>query len=338
MTPVRSSLLSSSRSADETISLLDLVLRKTGTGYLVQSPELDTLKSGNLPGVLSPLVERDGDERVFGQSAPALRTLKQQVLSSGEPETTELDLPSPTGLLTFKIDLERIPSASGDALLTVITDVSETRHRERVLKTLLRELSHRSKNLLAIIQGIATQTARQAFSLDSFLVKFRGRIQSLASSQDLVTESSWRGAFLFELVEKQVAPYWHGTTLPIAMTGINAHLSPNAALHIGLAMHELIVNSASHGVLAIGMEGLKLDCVEIEHEERRVLELTWAETLPAHREGAEGEEPGFARTVLERVVPIAIGGTAHYVLTAERVDYRLTIPAHEYEIITLAEE
>lgn len=338
MTTVRSSASSGIRSPDETIGLLDLVLKKTGTGYLVQSSSLETLLSGNLPSTLETLVTPDGDERVFGAPGVGLRELKQQVLSTGVSETTELDLPSPAGLLTFKIDLERITSGGGDAVLSVITDVSETRHRERVLKTLLRELSHRSKNLLAIIQGIATQTARQAFSLDSFLVKFRGRIQSLASSQDLVTESSWRGAFLFELVEKQVAPYWHGTTLPIAMTGINAHLSPNAALHIGLAMHELIVNSASHGALSIGMDGLSLACTETTAEDRTMLELVWAETLPVFREGADGEEPGFARTVLERVVPIAIGGTARYASTPERVDYRLTIPAHEYEIITLTDE
>ena len=115
----------------------------------------------------------------------------------------------------------------------------------KVLKSLLRELSHRSKNLLAIIQGIATQTARYTLSLDSFLVKFRGRLQSLSHSQDLITDSSWRGAYLFELAEKQFAPYWPDSGVPMPIYGINAHLSPNAAVHLGLALHELIVNSAT---------------------------------------------------------------------------------------------
>ena len=224
-------------------------------------------------------------------------------------------------------------------ILSVITDISETRHRERVLKTLLRELSHRSKNLLAIIQGIATQTARQALSLDYFLSKFRGRIQSLAYSQDLVTDSSWRGAYLFALAERQFSAYWPATENPIAVRGINAHLSPNAALHIGLALHELIVNSASYGAISAGVNSLTIDCFETLLDDQKAIELAWIEHLPpASALQSEADDHTFARTVLERVVPIAVGGKAMYMTAPDRIEYHLTIPSREYEIITRVEE
>jgi two-component sensor histidine kinase len=321
--------------AGESIGLLDLVLKKTGAGYVFQSETLDVLLSGNLPDRVRGLVGEDGELGVLGtEDGERLRALKRQVFEMREAASMEVELSSPSGLMTFRIDLERIHTHGQDGILSVLTDVSETRHRERVLKTLLRELSHRSKNLLAIIQGIATQTARQALSLDSFLVKFRGRIQSLAYSQDLVTDSSWRGAFLFALAEKQFAAYWSEPRMPIRVTGIDAHLSPNAALHIGLALHELIVNSASNGAIAAGVNSLTLDCSSTIFQDKPALELAWVEHLPPDTILRDHGEPSFARTVLERVVPIAIAGKAVYVTASDSVEYHLTIPAHEYEIIT----
>lgn len=275
------------------------------------------------------------DESVFGaDDGTRLIALKRSVACSNAPASTEIDMTSATGVLTYRIDIERVDTPGMTGILSVITDISETRHRERILKTLLRELSHRSKNLLAIIQGIATQTARQALSLDYFLTKFRGRIQSLSYSQDLVTDSSWRGAYLFALTERQFSAYWPGSETPICINGINAHLSPNATLHIGLALHELIVNSASYGAISAGVNSLTIDCFETILDENEAIELAWIEHLPPAATLREADEPTFARTVLERVVPVAIGGKAMYLTTPDRIEYHLTIPSREYEIVT----
>jgi two-component sensor histidine kinase len=321
--------------------LTELVLKKSGLGYIYQSDDLGVVLSGNLPEVLLSLATgRQADEEVLGTEESArLTALKRDVASHNAPASTEIEVPSPTGVLTYRIDIERVETTGMIGILSVITDISEARHRERIVKTLLRELSHRSKNLLAIIQGIATQTARQALSLDYFLRKFRGRIQSLAYSQDLVTDSSWRGAYLFTLAERQFSAYWPTTENPIAVRGINAHLSPNAALHIGLALHELIVNSASYGAISAGINSLTIDCFETLLDNQKAIELAWIEHLPpAAALQGEADDHTFARTVLERVVPVAIGGRAMYMATPDRVEYRLTIPAREYEIITRVEE
>jgi two-component sensor histidine kinase len=315
--------------------LMELVLKKSGAGYVYQSDDLDTVLCGNLPEGLQLLAtENQGEEAVFGvEDGTRLVALKRSVTNTNAPVSTEIDVAAATGVLTYRIDIERIDAAGMTGILSVITDISETRHRERILKTLLRELSHRSKNLLAIIQGIATQTARQALSLDYFLTKFRGRIQSLAYSQDLVTDSSWRGAYLFALTERQFSAYWPDSETPISINGINAHLSPNATLHIGLALHELIVNSASYGAISAGVNSLTIDCFETLLDENKAIELAWVEHLPLAATQREVDEHTFARTVLERVVPVAIGGKAMYVTTPDRIEYHLTIPAREYEII-----
>lgn len=324
--------------ADVGAILMDIVLKKTGSGYLYESDDLKVILSGNLPEILQSLANADHQEKeVFTtEDADRLAALKRDVARSGDAASTEVDVSSDNGVLTFRIDMERINTAHTIGVLSVISDISESQHREKILKTLLRELSHRSKNLLAIIQGIATQTARQALSLDYFLTKFRGRIQSLAYSQDLVTDSSWRGAYLVALTERQLSVYWPDSENKILVDGINAHLSPNATLHIGLALHELIVNSASHGAISAGVNSLTISCFETILDDQKALELAWIEHLPPAVHARPIDEHTFARTVLERVVPTAIGGKALYLTAADRIEYHLIIPAREYEILTPA--
>lgn len=311
-------------------------LQNSRSGYLYETDTLDLVTACNLPSLISNIELSKGFEaNLFGDKGAArLLALKHAVIGGAEASTIELDLAPRIGQCTLRLDLERMALNGNAGLLTLITDITEMRHREMVMKTLLRELSHRSKNLLAIIQGIATQTARQALSLDGFLVKFRGRIQSLSNSQDLVTDSSWRGAFLFELAQRQFAAYWPDPENPVVMSGINAHLSPNAALHVGLAFHELIVNSASHGAIALGVNSIALTCRRIEGAEgEEMIELVWTEDIRDLDNKVEPDEHSFGRTVLERVVPSAIAGSALYIATATRTEYRLTIPAREYELI-----
>jgi two-component sensor histidine kinase len=86
-------------------------------------------------------------------------------------------------------------------------DVTERKEGEAHLRLLLRELTHRSKNLLAVIQAMARQTARHAGSTDAFLTQFNARLQALAASHDLLVRESWHGAALQELVHSQLAVY-----------------------------------------------------------------------------------------------------------------------------------
>ena len=137
------------------------------------------------------------------------------------------------------------------------------------MRALLREVSHRSKNLLAIIQSIATQTGRYSGTIDSFLSRFRGRLQSLASSQDLVTSSNWRGADLRELVLGQVGRYVADPTRAHAASKAPIPISiPMRRLHIGLALHELAVNSVSYGALS--------KAGRLRHDHRRDRQPNWS--------------------------------------------------------------
>ncbi|NLR96924.1 sensor histidine kinase [Rhizobium sp. P38BS-XIX] len=315
-------------------ALMERALASANVSILFQDLALSIRYADNLPDHLKPsLVIGGNDSHLFGEKdGEHLLRLKQGVLDSGKPATAEVEIPSGDGIRVYELKMERVGARKPQGVLSVISEITESRHREKVLKSLLRELSHRSKNLLAIIQGIATQTARHTLSVDNFLIKFRGRLQSLSNSQDLITDSSWRGAYLFELAEKQFAPYWPDAGVPMPIFGINAHLTPNAAVHLGLALHELIVNSASHGAISMGATSITLNCKETDLDGKKAIEVAWSEHFTA-RDKHEFEDNSFSRTVLERVVPTSMNGRADFSIGDGNISYRLTIPETEYEIM-----
>ena len=79
------------------------------------------------------------------------------------------------------------------------------RESEQRLQALLREVNHRAKNMLAVVQSIARQTV--AASPKDFLERFSERVQALATSQDLLVKADWKGVELAKLVRRQLAHF-----------------------------------------------------------------------------------------------------------------------------------
>ena len=309
-------------------------LRNTGIIVIYQTPDLHVRWAQNVPPGWADgdIVGKTDGEFLPGPGAGRVLDLKRAVLSTGLQETMEFrDSVDTSGRwYDMWIDADRDDEGIIMGLVTTIVEVTERRHREHTLRTLLREVSHRSKNLLAIIQSIATQTGRYSPDIDTFLDRFRGRLQSLASSQDLVTSSNWRGAMLHELVEGQVSRFRGEADDGVSFEGEDVYLNPNAALHIGLALHELVVNSMSHGALARphGRAHLTSDIAREENGDARSLVLTWSERTDARDMQAARR---FGSVALERVVPVSLDGTAAFHVGDDRLDYRLEVPAGNFE-------
>src|ERR1044072_4749009 len=115
-------------------------------------------------------------------------------------------------------------------------DMTENREFKEHLGFTLRELSHRTKNLLAVVQGLARMIARRSDDLDEFEVRFRGCIQALAHSHDLLVQHDWKGATLQELLRVQLAPFGGLDTKKIRIDGPEVFLTPPAMQSLGLVM------------------------------------------------------------------------------------------------------
>jgi two-component sensor histidine kinase len=104
-------------------------------------------------------------------------------------------------------------------LVNVVTDITERKAMEEHSKFLVRELSHRSKNLLSVVQAIVELTVRNSRSLEEFGNTFSDRLRGLAASNDLLTDNNWNGAALDQLVGRQLAPF---VELPSSRCGSGA--------------------------------------------------------------------------------------------------------------------
>ena len=311
-------------------------LRHTGISVLYQDTALRIVWAQNVSPDWTPGDPYGMTDHDFLPEAEATRmtAAKRTVLETGKTEKLEICIPNDDGALWFDvwIDADRGYDGRICGVFTTAVETTEQKRREQTLRTLLREVSHRSKNLLAIIQSIHTQTSRYSGTLEDFLKRFRSRLQSLASSQDLVTMSNWRGADLRSLSLGQVSRFCANPSQNIRFEGANPYLNPNAALYIGLALHELAVNSVSFGALSRSDGHVTISAHRAEQPNTNgSLMLTWSEPIP-DRSANPLKEKRFGSVALERVVPMSLSGKASLSAADGQLEYNLTVPKGNFEI------
>jgi len=199
------------------------------------------------------ILGRSDEEIMPAGAAAAVVELKKAALASGQARRAEIAIDDGHGIRWHDLHIEPLRSEEGGVigLTCAAVDVTERKEGEAHLRLLMRELTHRSKNLLAVIQAMARQTARHAGSTDAFLQQFAARLQGLASSHDLLVRESWYGASVGELIRSQLALYIERGEQQVAIDGPPVALKPEAAQNLGLALHELAVNAAKFGALSV---------------------------------------------------------------------------------------
>ncbi len=206
-------------------------------------------------------------------------------------------------------------------LSIVAEDVTERKRHEEHAAFLTREIAHRAKNILAVVQALARQIAKQSDGLDDFQDQFGARLQSLASMHNLLISQDWKGALVEEVVRAQIEPFASDDQFAIA--GPRVALDPQAAQHVSLALHELATNAVKHGALsqASGRVSLRWSIVS---EGKGCFEMVWSEH--GGPPPAEAAKKGFGSTVIERLTPAALGGAAKLSITPAGVNWTLRMP------------
>lgn len=306
-------------------SALLRIVQPSGTSVIYQDPSLRVVWACNMPAIFDSTVKAGAvdDDFLPKNRVEDIRQLKQLALKQGQPQRSQLVFGKNAETRTrfdLWIDSDRDEDGTALGLLTTLIDTTRQWQKEQAFKALLRDVSHRSKNLLAIVQSIASQTARHTGSIDSFLASFRGRLYSLAASQDLVTVSDWRGAAFRELARSQITRYCADPATAIHFEGPDPYLNPNAALHVGLAIHELAVNSSSYGALAKGMP-VELS---VQTPEPSTYVITWSEAIDHAQVDLSTKH--FGGLALEKIVPTSLDGSSSWSVNGGQLIYALTVP------------
>jgi two-component sensor histidine kinase len=186
---------------------------------------------------------------------------------------------------------------------------------------LAREVDHRSKNALAIVQSIVRLT--RASDVPGYVAALEGRIAALSRAHGLLSDSRWQGASIGKLIEEELAPYRTNSAERIVAEGPDILLRPSSAQTLALALHELATNAAKYGSLSTGggRVGIKWTM------ENGLLKINWVESngppVIAPQEG------GFGTNLIEASIDGQLGGSAVFDWRPKGLQCTLTMPRGE---------
>lgn len=201
-----------------------------------------------------------------------------------------------------------------NAIGTALVEAAQLREQaDQQIMLLMREVNHRSKNMLAVVQAIA----RQMPSTDpkQFVRQFSDRIVGLAASQDLLIESNWQGVRVADLVRSQLSLFRELIGTRIEISGPQVRLQPPAAQAIGMALHELATNASKYGAMSDNDGKVRVTWSVEGTGDARAFCLEWAES--GGPTVTPPERRGFGYTIMVAMVERSLDATV-------KIDYAPT--------------
>ncbi len=265
----------------------------------------------------------DWTARACGErSGEVLEQIRQIISTEPEARPTELMIRTKDGrerLWSFVYSALGTQSDERRLFVCVAQDVTEQKAHEEQVHLLMREVNHRSKNMLSLVQVIARQTA--AREPEDFIGCFTERIQALAANQDLLIRNEWRGVDVEDLVRAQLAHFADLMGSRIAVHGRKLHLNAAAAQAIGLALHELGTNAGKYGALSVDAGRVDVGW----RFDGNIFAMSWTE-----RNGPPVSPPerrGFGSTVIASMAKRTVDGEVQLDYAPSGLTWRLTCPA-----------
>jgi PAS domain S-box-containing protein len=235
---------------------------------------------------------------------------------------TEVRVVRPDGELRWCIGMAAATYDSAGRLVRlsgVVADITDRKRTEDQQALLAREVDHRAKNSLAVVQSIIRLT--RADSIKSYIASVEGRIQALSRVHSLLAHARWQGADVHTLALEELSPYQMGGDGHIAVSGPRTAVTPPVAQTLALALHELATNAAKYGALSTEHGRVHLSWQTKPGQ----IVLTWREsggppvTAPQRK--------GLGLQMVASGVQSQIGGEANYDWRADGLVCSLTLPA-----------
>jgi PAS domain S-box-containing protein len=202
-----------------------------------------------------------------------------------------------------RVSLLRDAAGNPTHHIVLVTDMTERKRYEEHIGLLLKEVNHRAKNMLALVQAIARQTV--AADPKDFVERFGERVRALAASQDLLVKAEWKGVDLHALIRSQLAHFSDLIGARIHLDGPALFISATAAQNIGMALHELATNAGKYGALSSAAGRVDIDwrLESAENGEER-FQLSWRES--GGRPVTKPERSGFGTIVISSMVKMSL--------------------------------
>ncbi|HJU20251.1 MAG TPA: CheR family methyltransferase [Stellaceae bacterium] len=205
--------------------------------------------------------------------------------------------------------------------IAAIVDISQRKMAEAAQDTLLHELQHRVKNILATVGSLAARMLKTGGSKEEFTTAFLARLQAMGDLHDLLSRRNWQGADLRALLTAALAPYATPGMGNIALDGPEIVLKPGAAASLGLVVHELATNAAKYGALSAPGGRIDISWRVAGPAGAARLSLAWVEQDGPRVAATDAE--GFGLGFVKRSIEYELEGTVE--VTFDPAGLRCTI-------------
>jgi len=205
----------------------------------------------------------------------------------------------------------------------IARDITERKQAQLAQTLLLRELNHRTKNLLAVADAIVRQTSKTS-PPQEFVDQISRRLQALSINQDLMIEHEWRGVDITKIIEWQLASIIDDHPSRIKLNGPPCILTPRTAQALGLAIFELATNALRYGALSAPTGTVRIVWSIEGTDDAREFRMSWQElggppATPPNR-------TGFGSTIIERMIARSLLGTAQVTYAPSGLIWELVAP------------
>jgi two-component sensor histidine kinase len=206
----------------------------------------------------------------------------------------------------------------------IYSDITERKRAEEHQRVLVAELDHRVKNVLATVSAIISRTQQTSLLATEFATALDGRIRSMSSTHELLSQGRWRGIPLFELVRRELAPFT--TTDNADVGGPDTVLSAEVAQIMAMVLHELVTNAAKYGALSTQAGRVRVNWRwRTNGTPHGRLVVEWQE-IGGPRVSA-CHPSGYGTSVIRELLPYELGGQVDLAFAPDGVRCRLEIPA-----------
>jgi PAS domain S-box-containing protein len=216
-----------------------------------------------------------------------------------------------------------------------MTDIDDLRGLQGRQQVILAELQHRTRNLLALVQGIARQTSRTSDDPKTFVAKFNDRLQALSRVQAVVGEGKGKPVPLRDLLTSELqAQIGEGKTVgaKVILEGPEITLPPASGQALGLAIHELATNAAKYGAFRQDAAKLAILWSVTTASAEPWLELQWNETGVDMPTIAAPSRRGYGSELIERALPYQLGARTQLQFASDGVRCTIAVPVERDQV------
>ncbi|MBM1169966.1 PAS domain S-box protein [Microvirga arabica] len=229
-------------------------------------------------------------------------------------------------LLDVSVLATRMTDTDGRVIgaAAIFRDITERKRWEEHQRLLINELNHRVKNTLATVQSVASQTLRNAKTTQEAQRGIEERLIALSLAHNVLTEENWEGASLKDIVMGAVAAYRHEGENRVQVSGPDVRLSPQMALALAMALHELATNAVKYGALSNETGEIRITWAVSPVANGSHLHLAWTESggppvpVPTHR--------GFGTRLIERSLAQELQGRVQLAFEPTGLVFSLKVP------------